>query len=215
MVDPAVPIPPSRRHIALIDGVAGLVAGLTLGLGVVLVEAVLSDRLRRRRDIARALGAPVDFAVGKVRRAGWLPGRRGPVVARGGNLPQLVAYLRSKVRDGGESTALAVVPVDDADVVALALVRVATSYAREGSRVVLADLADGAPAARLLGVNDPGIHPAGADGAKVVVVVPEPKDRSASRPSPRGLSPGSERAAGQGAGRRLCVGGPAAHRGHA
>jgi len=182
VLDPAVPVPPSRRHVALIDGVAGLVAGLTLGVGVVLVEAVLSDRLRRRRDIARALGAPVDFAVGKVRKAGWLPGRRGPVAARGGNVPQLVAYLRSKVRDGGENAALAVVAVDDAEVVALALVRLATWYAREGSRVVLADLAEGAPAARLLGVNDPGIHPAGADGTKVIVAVPERKDRAAIGP---------------------------------
>jgi capsular polysaccharide biosynthesis protein len=178
VLDPAVPIPPSRRHLALIDGVAGLLAGLTLGLGVVLVEAVLSDRLRRRRDIARALGAPVDFAVGKVRKAGWLPGRRGPVAARGGNVAQLVAYLRSKVRDGGENAALAVVAVDDAEVVALALVRLATSCAREGSRVVLADLAEGAPAARLLGINDPGIHPAGADGTKVIVAVPERNDRT-------------------------------------
>jgi hypothetical protein len=182
VLDPAVPVPPSRRHVALIDGVAGLVAGLTLGVGVVLVEAVLSDRLRRRRDIARALGAPVDFAVGKVRKAGWLPGRRGPVAAGGGNVPQLVAYLRSKVRDGGENAALAVVAVDDAEVVALALVRLATWYAREGSRVVLADLAEGAPAARLLGVNDPGIHPAGADGTKVIVAVPERKDRAAIGP---------------------------------
>ena len=127
VLDPAVPVPPSRRHIELIDGVAGLVAGLALGLGVVLVEAVLSDRLRRRRDIARALGAPVDFAVGKMRKAGWLPGRQGPVAARGGNV---AATGRVPAQQGArwwrECGARCRGSVDDAAVVALALVRLAT-----------------------------------------------------------------------------------------
>ncbi len=99
-------------------------------------------------------------------------------------MPKLIAYLRSTVREGSEESAaaLAVVPVGNADVVALALVCLATSCAREGRRVVLADLAEGVPAARLLGVRDPGIHVVGADGAQVGLVVPDPKDRVAIGP---------------------------------
>jgi capsular polysaccharide biosynthesis protein len=184
VLDSAAPIPPSRRHIELITGVAGLVAGLTLGLGVVLVEAVMSFRLRRRRDVAKALGAPIQVTLGKVHKAGRLPGRRGLAAARAGDMPKLIAYLHSTVREGSEESAaaLAVVPAGNAQVVALAIVCLATSCAREGRRVVLADLAEGAPAARLLGVRDPGIHLVGADGAQVGVVVPDPKDRVAIGP---------------------------------
>ena len=117
-------------------------------------------------------------------------------------MPRLVAHLRSNVRDGdGAAAALAVVPVGNADVVAPALVRLATACAREGRRVVLADLADGAPAASLLKVSDPGVHFAGADRERIVVAVPEPSDRlpvgpirAASQMAPR-MRPGKALAA--------------------
>ena len=178
VLDPAAPIPPSRRHLALNTGLAGLFAGLAVGLGVVLIGAVTSDRLRRRRDIARALGAPIRLTVGRIRTTGWLPGRPRLAAAREGDMPRLVAHLRSSVRDGnGPTAALAVVPVGNADIAAQALVRLATECAREGRRVLLADLAYGAPAAGLLRVSDPGIHVAGADPDRIVVAVAGPRRR--------------------------------------
>ncbi len=177
-LDAAAPIPPSRKHIELMTGVAGLVAGLALGLGVVLVDAAASDRLRRRRDIARALGAPIRLTIGPTRAASWLPGRAKLAAASAGGMPRLVAHLRSIVGDGhGAPAALAVVPVGNADVVALAVVRLATAWASEGRRVVLADLADGSPAASLLRVPEPGVHLAGADRERIVVARPDPSDR--------------------------------------
>ena len=38
--------------------------GLVLGMGIVVIQALVSDRLRRRDDIAQALGAPVKLSVG-------------------------------------------------------------------------------------------------------------------------------------------------------
>jgi capsular polysaccharide biosynthesis protein len=178
VLDAAAPIPPSRKHIALMTGVAGLVVGLALGLGVVMVDTATSDRLRRRRDIARALGAPIKLTIDEVHSGGWLPGRPRLIARRAGDMPRLVAHLRSNVRevDGGEA-ALAVVPVGNADVVAQAMVRLATSCASQGRRVLLADLAAGAPAARLLRTSDPGVHFAGADRERIAVAVPERSDR--------------------------------------
>jgi capsular polysaccharide biosynthesis protein len=178
VLDVAAPIPPSRKRVALMTGIAGLVAGLTVGFGIVLVDAAASDRLRRRRDIARVLGAPIRLTIGKPRMAGRLPGGSKLAAASAGDMPRLVAHLRSNVRDGaGTAAALAVVAVGNADVAAPALVRLATAYARNGKRVLLADLADGAPAAGLLRVKDPGVHFAGGDGERIVVALPEPSDR--------------------------------------
>jgi capsular polysaccharide biosynthesis protein len=184
VLDPAAPIPPSRKHIALVTAVGGLVAGLAVGLGVVLIGAVTSDRLRERRDIARALGAPITLTVGQVPTASWLTGRRALTASRVGDIPRLVAHLRSNLHDGdGTAVALAVVPVGNADIASLALVRLATECAREGTRVVLADLAEGTPAARLLRVTDPGIHVASGDSGRIVVAVPGPSDRLPAGPS--------------------------------
>ena len=110
ILDRAAPIPPSRKHLAAIYGAAGLIASLAAGLGVVIVGAVTSNRLRRRDDVARTLGAPVGLSVGKIGTL-W-PLARSPRLA-GGNANQrrIVAHLRSAVADGG--IALAVVPVDN------------------------------------------------------------------------------------------------------
>lgn len=60
---------------------SGLIGGLAIGLGIVIVRELISDRLRRRDDIAAALGGPVRLSVGRLRtrrprlRVGWLDKR--------------------------------------------------------------------------------------------------------------------------------------------
>jgi capsular polysaccharide biosynthesis protein len=174
VLDPASPLPPrSRLKRALEYGGIGLIAGLALGLGIVVVAALLSDRLRRRDDVAHALGAPVKLSVRSVR----LGRTRGLEAAQDTNVKRIVAYLGSAVQPGRYGPAsLAVVPVDDVHVPAVCLVSLAVSYARQGSRVVVADLCDGGPAARLLGVADPGVRTVSLNGTQLVVAVPEPDD---------------------------------------
>jgi hypothetical protein len=179
VIDPPAPIPPSHKHLAAIFGAAGFFASLAVGLGVVIVGAVTSNRLRRRDDVARALGAPVKLSVGKVKplRAGLSPRALArPHRLTDGNRQQrrIVAHLRSAVADG--STALAVVPVDNAPAVASSVAALAIACAQEGRRVVLADLSAGHPAARLLGAAEPGIHEISTDGAALTVAVPERYD---------------------------------------
>lgn len=174
VLDPAAPLAYSKFKPMISYVAYGLIGGLALGLGIVVVLAITSDRMRRRDDIARALGAPVKLSVGSVRLGRRLaPGRRG-LKARGDiSVRQIVAHLRQSVPTRERRAALAVVPVDGPDVAALALVSLALSYAAEGRKVLLADLAPGAPAAALLDSNRAGVRMVGLQKTRLMLAVPE------------------------------------------
>ena len=187
VLDAAAPVYRSQLRLTVLYAWGGLVVGLALGLGIVIVQALVSGRLRRRDDIARALGAPIQVSVGRL-RAGRLRLGRG---SGGRDVQRLVAHLRTAVpaRAGG-AAALAVVAVDNAREVAPSVVALAVSYAREGKQVVLADLARGAPAARLLGITKPGtgtarVNTVRADGMPLVVVVPGRDSAAPAGPLPQ------------------------------
>jgi capsular polysaccharide biosynthesis protein len=178
VLDPAAPLAHSRLKNLLTYPVIGLVAGLALGIGLVVVQAIASDRLRRRDDVSHALGAPVKLCVGTVRLSRWLPGRRGLAAARSADVHRIVANLRGvlPVSAGGRRPALAVVPVDDPKVAALSLVSLAVSRAQEGQKVVVADLASGAPAGMLLGTKAPGVRSVRTKDAHLTLAVPDRGD---------------------------------------
>jgi len=183
VLNAAAPLPHSRfKHLVLYPLVGGIL-GLVLGLGLVIVRALISDGLRRRDDIARALGAPVRLSVGRVRLSRWWPGRRGLAAANGAYVRRIVAYLDGAIpaRSGGVA-ALAVIPVDDPQVAALSLVSLAKSCAERGMRVVVADLGSGAPAGGLLGVKKPGVDMAILGNARLIVAIPEPDDVAPAGP---------------------------------
>ena len=191
VINSATPVPRSRIRLPLQFVVAGLLAGLTLGLGIVVVGALVSDRLRRRDDVARALGAPVELSVGRI-GAGLLR-RRGLAAARGRDVQRIVAHLRGLVPDGvGGAPALAVVPVDDAGAAALAVVALGLSCAEQGARVLVADLTEGGLAARLLRAGGRGVQQVRVGGQQLTLAVP-------GELFPAGPL---ERAAGPAAGRR-------------
>lgn len=161
VLDAAAPIPPSRRHVAVILAITGLVWGLGLGFGVVVFGAVIAGRPRRRDDVARLLGSVVRSVGGPHRD----------------EIGHLAGHLREAIPHG-ERAALAVVAVDSVRPAARALAALAASCAQEGRRVVLADVSGDATAARVLGVREPGVHE--------VAAFPEPGDAS---PSGGGLEP--------------------------
>ena len=177
VLDSAALVQHSRLKPLLLYAVIGLVVGLALGLGIVVVRALVSDRLRQRDDIAHALGAPVRLSVGNLRLNRWLPGRHGLAAAQRVDVRRIVTYLGRAVPGGSwRPPSLAVVPVDDLQVPALSLVSLAVSCAEQGKQVVVADLCDGAPGARLLGVKDPGVRALSAYDGRLVVAVPERDD---------------------------------------
>ena len=146
-------------------------------MGIVIFSALTSERLRRRDDIASALGAPVKLSVGKIRRNRWRSGPRALVRGQGAAVRQIVVYLGSAVTDISRSrVALAVIPVDDPQVAALSLVSLAVSCAHRGMKVVVADLCSGSPAASLLGARKPGLSAVTVDDTSLIVVIPERDD---------------------------------------
>ena len=193
VLDKASPLFHSRYKGLILYGGAGLLVGLALGMAIVIIRAVTSDRLHRRDDIARALSAPIRLTVPAPRR---FTGGRGLAAAKGRGTQRVIAYLRHAVRTSPSGVAtLAVVPVDDPRVGALSVAALALSSAQEGKRVVLADLCRRAPAARLLGVKDPGVHQVSVTGVQLVVVIPDRHDVTPTGPlgavvpeSPSGLA---------------------------
>ena len=156
---------------------AALLAGLVVGMAIVAIRALVTDRLRRRDDVAEVLGIPVRLSVGNMRSHRGLARLIGRGTGRGREAQRLAAYLRTAVPAASQGfAALAVVAIDNARSVAEPVVSLAASYARDGKRVVLADLSAGAAAARLLGVKSPGVHTVTANDASLLVAVPDPDD---------------------------------------
>jgi O-antigen/teichoic acid export membrane protein len=187
VLDAPAPVHRSLIRHALLYTAAGLVAGLLLGVALVIVQALVSGRLRWRDDIARALGAPIHLSVGSLRAGRWRLAGRG----HDHDVQRLVAHLRSAMpaRAGGAGP-LALVAVDNAQEVAPSVVALAVSYAREGKQVVLADLADDAPAARLLGIRRPAagtvrVNEVRAHGVSLVLTVPGRDSAALAGPLPQ------------------------------
>jgi hypothetical protein len=86
----------------------------------------------------------------------------------------VVEYLQkiTSLPDQRGAGGLAIVAVDDASTVARPVVSLALSSAKEGKRVLLADLSEGRHAARLLGVAEPGVRHVSSQGAHLMVAVP-------------------------------------------
>jgi capsular polysaccharide biosynthesis protein len=169
VLDKATPIIHSRKRSLVLYAGGGLLAGLLIGLSIVILSSLVSNKLRRRDDVARALGSPVRLSVNRARLIRWLPGRRAE---RRPEIRRIVAHLGSLIQPAAAGPAsLAVVPVDDVRVPAICLMSLATLCAEQGLKVVVADLCSGAPAARLVGESEPGVRTAGAQGAQLVVSI--------------------------------------------
>ncbi len=183
-----VALPQSRLKPLITYVLVGLVLVFALGLGIVVVRAVVSDRLRRRDDIAFALDAPVKLSVGRLRARRWLRGRVAR--RRDRDMRRVVEHLRSAVpRSTRGPAGLAIVAVDETSVAARAVAALATSYASQGNHVVTADLSGGARLAHLLRVKNPGAHRVSRNGVSFTVAVPDRDDPVPVGPLPLATSP--------------------------
>ena len=177
VLDPATLAKHSRMEGITLDVAGGLVGGLALGLGIVIVSALISDRLRRRDEVAEAFGAPVGLSVGKLRKPRLPSAAPRQKAKRDLDMRRVVAHLRNTLPGSSHGPAsLAVIAVDDTRVAAQAVASLAVSYASEGRTVIAADLSDRADLGRLLGVKDRGTHPVSRGGTQFLVTVPEPDD---------------------------------------
>jgi hypothetical protein len=176
VLNQAAPVKNSHIKNMAIYAVGGLIGVLALGIAIVVIGAITSDRLRRRDDIAYAAGAPVRLSVGSLRKGRWLPQPRRQAEARRHGMSRVVQHLRNALPGSSSGPAgLSVVAVDDAETVARAVVQLAGSMAKD-KKVVLADLSAGAHAARLLGVTSPGVSTVDREGLHMAIVRPAEDD---------------------------------------
>jgi capsular polysaccharide biosynthesis protein len=190
VLDAATALPRSHVKGAALYVVGGLLGGVALGMIGVVVAALLSTRLRRRDDVAAAMGAPVRLSVGPLRKRRFRLTMPRRAARRRLDMRRVVMYLRRAVPGSSRGPAsLAVVAVDDAQAAAQAVASLAVSYASENKRVVVADLSSDADLAHLLGVRDSGLHQVSQNGASFLAVLPEQGDVAPAGPVPFGASP--------------------------
>jgi capsular polysaccharide biosynthesis protein len=187
--------PPALEHArkkTLIEYVGGgLLGGLVVGLGIIAVGAVVTDRLRRRSDIAEALGTPVRISASLAETGSKLPAGLGRGAGGGrpgepdGGMNRVVGYLRNALpgRARGAAT-LAIIAVDNSKDVAPIVVALAIACARDGKRVLLADLSGGALAEKL-GETKPGIQSVTVNQDRIVLAIPPAGDVAAVGPLTR------------------------------
>jgi capsular polysaccharide biosynthesis protein len=183
VIDTTAPVLAHSRSKTALEYVGGgAFGGAVLGMGIIAVGAVMSTRLRRRDDVAAALGAPVRLSVATFDGGGRLSRRTGPKR----DTRRVVAHLRGSLKKGeGETPALAVVAVDNPKFVASLVLQAAVACANDGKQVMVADLSGGA-LARLLGQDAPGVHTVAKGGGRIVLVVPDPEDLTPRGPLPQG-----------------------------
>ncbi|MDT0213263.1 hypothetical protein Q9R29_05145 [Rothia sp. ARF10] len=206
--EPAASTPGSRRRAVLVAVSGAIVVG-ALAVGTILFRALTSVRLRRRRDIAAALGVPVLVGVPSLRLprrwsrpttalttgiARILRGRpqRWSEPLRHRTLDALVEGVATALprplgsgsgpaaSDGGPST-LGVVAIDRVRAAAVVLRALAHRLAAEGTRVLLVDLTT---SAALAGHHASGA-PTGDDEGKGAPSVVRPEGDPALTPGPR------------------------------
>lgn len=144
VVTPGTLIPASSAKLFGLDAMGGLIGGLVIGAAYVTLQAVLSDRLRRRDEVASLLGAPVELSLRRVRvpkrrRERWI---RRAALKPAGEIGTLAGYLRRRAVRQGVRRTLLVVAMDDMMVPAAALALLGKRLADEGESVLVADLTD-------------------------------------------------------------------------
>jgi capsular polysaccharide biosynthesis protein len=186
VLDAAYPLPRSRIKPLLTLALGGLLGGLAIGIAIVVLQALVSDRLRRRDDVAQALGAAVGLSVRSARGRWWAPWRARRPATSDRDVDRIAGHLGRLVAvEPGSIATLAVIPADDMQVPARSLTSLAVSLAQDHKRVVVADLCAGAPAAKLLGAGNPGVSLVAVQDTRLTVATPEPDDVAPIGPRPR------------------------------
>ncbi|TDW94259.1 subunit length determinant protein [Kribbella pratensis] len=173
VLDQASPVRVSRRHTQIVATGSGLMVGLFLGIGFIVVRAMISDRLWRRQDVAQALGVPIRLSIGRPRL------RRRPTIRRlrapEPDLGPVVRHLGWTVTgEDGLAPALAVVSIDTTKDCARLVALLARSFAEHGQRVLVADLTDTGDLAARFGIKKPGTFEAPVTDADLPVNVHRP-----------------------------------------
>jgi capsular polysaccharide biosynthesis protein len=179
MLDAPAPVLTSAKRMLAIQAGTGLLVGLFLGIGFVIVRALISDRLWRRQDIAQTLGTRIRLSTGRPPRWQWIPFARRlrKHQQHHPEIELLVRHLDQRMIWVKRPTpALAVVSVDDVRACAIAVASLAYALAEDGKNVLVADLTGTGLLAGKLGVTEVGTRDSqfSEPSRRITVHLPDP-----------------------------------------
>jgi hypothetical protein len=154
VLDPAALVPASTKKAVISDALSGLVAGVAVGLAVVVFSWLFSDRAPGRSTIATTLGAPVEMSLERYRSPRlWRRTRMSQRLRRPDPALLMIHRRLRRHLESAPGSALAVLADGTADVTSLAVGSLALSLSSEGHRVVVVDAVAHRPLARMLGLT--------------------------------------------------------------
>lgn len=128
---------------------SGLIGGGAFGLGVVLLSAIVSDRLRLRMEVATALDAPVVMSTGRLaplsrlrRLFAVLPWNKAALTRQRIDLERVARALEHALPGAGRRQRLVVACVDGDDDARYAVAATGVAMQQRGRAVQLVDLTE-------------------------------------------------------------------------
>jgi len=147
VIDPPAPLPLGGLRRAALVLVSGLIGGLALGLGLVVLQAILSDRLRLRIEVASALNCSVLVSVRSiaplsrlVRIIRFLPWVSALDRRRAVDQQRVAHAIEKAVPEPGRRQSLAVVCLGNSREMSFGLVAAAAALQHHGRKPTIVDL---------------------------------------------------------------------------
>ncbi len=168
ILDPASPDERSPLRAMAINAASGLVGGFAVGTGWIVLQELVSTRVRGSREVAAALRAPVAVTTGPLRASRRIQRKRFRTDAS--ELPRAIVRVMVKWRDAlstRESArgAVVVFSVSADREAALFIACTAAALARDGRAVVVTDLSDGCILAGVFSVEPRGTSTVAVPGS--------------------------------------------------
>ena len=154
VIDPAAPVESGHLRRAALVLASGLIGGLAIGFGVVVLRAILSDRLWLRIEVASALNAPVLLSVRKIaplsrllQLIGFLPWVKARDSRRAVDRQRMAHAIERAVPEPGRRQSLAVVCLGNSNEMRFGLAAAAVKLQHHGRTATIVDLTEAGGAA--------------------------------------------------------------------
>jgi capsular polysaccharide biosynthesis protein len=149
VIDPAAVTSPGRMKRLVMVLLSGLIGGLAVSWAVIVLRAIVSDRLWLRTEVAAALNAPVLLSVRRItplprplRALQSLPWLRAARLRRDMEKQRVSGILGRTLLHPGRGSSLAVLCLDNSDEMRFGLAAAAVDLQSEGFATTLVDLTD-------------------------------------------------------------------------
>jgi capsular polysaccharide biosynthesis protein len=149
VIDPAAPTSPDGMRRMVLVLASGLIGGLAIGFGVIVLRAILSDRLWLRIEVASALNASVLLSVRRIaplprllRIVRWLPWIRLVHARRVVDRQHMARAIENAVPDPGRRQSVGMVCVNNSDEMRFGVVAAAARLQNQERMATIIDLTE-------------------------------------------------------------------------